>query len=100
MVARLEMAALTVLCHLQVNWDEEKQCFQTLANELGLFYGIQRDPFLLDSSEEEQRAEGTREDANGERGRDREKKEGETGASGDDKEVVAATDEQVSIQYA
>ena len=40
-----------------MNWDEEKECFQSFANECGLFYGIQYDPFLLDSSAEEQKAE-------------------------------------------
>ena len=40
-----------------MNWDEEKECFQSLANECGLFYGIQYDPFLLDSSAEEKKAE-------------------------------------------
>ena len=31
----------------------EKECFHTLATEFGWFYGLQHDPFLLDSSEEE-----------------------------------------------
>ena len=37
-----------------MNWEEEKECFQKIATEFGWFYGIQHDPFLLDSSEEEQ----------------------------------------------
>lgn len=38
----------------QVNWDEEKECFETFAQECSLFYSIQNDPYLIDSSEEEQ----------------------------------------------
>lgn len=38
---------------MQVNWDSEKECFQTFAEECANFYCIQHDPFLLDSSERE-----------------------------------------------
>ena len=39
---------------VQVEWDTEEECFQTLAKELGLFYSIQYDPFLLDDSADRQ----------------------------------------------
>ena len=38
----------------QVNWDKEKECFQTLAVETSSFYSLQYDPFLLDSQEQEE----------------------------------------------
>ena len=63
---------------LQVNWEEEGECFRTVATELGWFYGIQHDPFLLDSSEEEQRTE-EEEGEDGGRGR-------EDGGNGDERE--------------
>ena len=52
-----------------MNWEEEKACFDSLANECGWFYGIQHDPFLLDSSEEEKKAK-KREEGEGKRDKD------------------------------
>ena len=88
---------------LQVNWEEEKECFQTLATELGQFYGLNHDPFLVDSSEEETSGEekergGEREEKErggereGEEGREksqekerrREREEGERGGEGEE----------------
>ena len=40
-----------VFISVQVNWDAEKECFQTFAYECSCFYRIQHDPFLIDSSE-------------------------------------------------
>lgn len=42
-----------------MDWDKEKDCFQSLATEYSTFYSIQHDPFLLynlqqQSSEKEQ----------------------------------------------
>ena len=37
---------------IQVEWETEKECFQTFAQECGNFYCTQHDPFLLDSAEE------------------------------------------------
>lgn len=36
-----------------MEWDSEKECFQTFAQECANFYCIQHDPFLLDSTEKE-----------------------------------------------
>lgn len=75
---------------MKVNWEEEKECFQSLANECGLFYGLQHDPLLLDSSEEEQKTEkkkkgerNTGEESTSSTGRDE-----KTEASGEDKTVT------------
>ena len=79
---------------LQVNWEEEKECFQTLATELGQFYGLNHDPFLVDSSEEETRGEdkergGEREGEEGreksqEKERRQEREKGERGGEGEE----------------
>ena len=36
-----------------MDWDSEKECFHTFAQECANFYCIQHDPFLLDSTEKE-----------------------------------------------
>lgn len=39
----------------QVNWENEKECFQSLATECSLFYSIQHDTFLLDNLQHDHR---------------------------------------------
>ena len=40
-----------------MEWDSEKECFQTFAQECANFYCIQHDPFLLDSFQEDREKE-------------------------------------------
>lgn len=40
-----------MLINSQVDWDREKQCFEQFSRECSSFYGLQHDPFLLDSME-------------------------------------------------
>ncbi len=51
-VYRFSLASITGLSFVQVNWDNEKECFQTLAAETSDFYSIRNDPFLLDTQEQ------------------------------------------------
>ena len=48
---------------IQVNWDNEKECFQALAAETSDFYSLRNDPFLLDSQEQ---SDGKQHSADGE----------------------------------
>lgn len=42
----------SVCALIQVEWETEKECFQTFAQECANFYCTLHDPFLLDSAEE------------------------------------------------
>ena len=64
-----------------MDWEEEKACFQTMATEFGWFYGLQQDPFLLDSSEEETREGGEERGRGGGVGGEGEREGGEGGVT-------------------
>lgn len=73
-----------------MNWEEEKECFQSLANECGLFYGLQHDPLLLDSSEKKKKGDRSMgEESTSSKGTGRDEK---TGASGGE-ETITVEDE-------
>ena len=36
-------------CLLQVDWDREEKCFDSISRECSRFYSIDHEPFLVDS---------------------------------------------------